>query len=76
MDKISTVLVADDEAINRQAMRGVPSDTHAAVAAARGKPRLEKARRHHPDPIPPGIPMPEMDGYAIFADDRGDVGVR
>ncbi|MGO9898210.1 MAG: chemotaxis-specific protein-glutamate methyltransferase CheB [Solirubrobacteraceae bacterium] len=62
------VLVVDDSAFMRKAMRGIFEDANMEVAVARdGVDALEQVRALDPDVVTLDINMPEMDGLTCLA---------
>ena len=61
----STILVADDVALNRQLVAGYFEGTgHRLITATNGLEAIELAEKHRPDVILMDMRMPELDGYA------------
>jgi CheY-like chemotaxis protein/GAF domain-containing protein len=74
---VATVLVVDDNAINRKLLVALLSgDGHLTIEATDGADGLEAARSHHPQLIISDILMPTMDGYAFVAALRQDAELR
>ena len=63
---LQKVLVADDDAINRQVLGELLKPEYAVVMAKNGAQTLEKAVRHAPDLILLDVVMPDMDGYEVL----------
>jgi signal transduction histidine kinase/ligand-binding sensor domain-containing protein/DNA-binding response OmpR family regulator len=60
----STILVADDVALNRQLVAGYFEGTgHKLITATNGLEAVEQAAKHRPDVILMDMRMPELDGY-------------
>jgi PAS domain S-box-containing protein len=60
----STILVADDVALNRALVKGYFEGTeHKLITAMNGLEALEQAEKHRPDVILMDMRMPDMDGY-------------
>jgi CheY-like chemotaxis protein len=60
----STILVADDVALNRQLVAGYFERTeHKLIIATNGREALDQAEQHKPDVILMDMRMPEMDGH-------------
>jgi len=60
----STILVADDVALNRQLVAGYFEGTgHKLITATNGREAVEQAEKHRPDVILMDMRMPELDGY-------------
>ena len=67
------VLVADDNPIGRELVRESLADhVSSIIEAADGRDALEKIREALPDLVLLDIQMPEMDGYAVLREIRGD----
>jgi PAS domain S-box-containing protein len=63
---MATVLVVDDDMINRELLRALLSHHgHRALTAINGLDALEVARREHPDVVIADVLMPGMDGYEL-----------
>ncbi|MBC7455061.1 MAG: diguanylate cyclase [Massilia sp.] len=69
---LQKVLVADDDAINRQVLGELLKPEYAVVMAKNGAQTLEKAARHAPDLILLDVVMPDMDGYEVLRRLRAD----
>jgi CheY-like chemotaxis protein len=60
----STILVADDVALNRALVAGYFDGTaHKLITATNGLEAIEQAAKHFPDVILMDMRMPDMDGY-------------
>ena len=66
------VLVADDDAINRQVLGELLKPEYTVVMAKSGAQALEKAALHAPDLILLDVMMPDMDGYEVLRRLRED----
>jgi CheY-like chemotaxis protein len=67
------VLVVDDNAAGRELVRESLKDYVASVnEASNGREALEKIRAARPDLVLLDIQMPEMDGYEVLREIRGD----
>ena len=67
------VLVADDNPAGRELVReGLAAHVSSIVEAANGREALEKIREMQPDLVLLDIQMPEMDGYEVLREIRGD----
>ena len=66
------VLVADDDAINRQVLGELLKPDYTVIMAKSGAQALEKAAQHAPDLILLDVVMPDMDGYEVLRRLRGD----
>jgi diguanylate cyclase (GGDEF)-like protein len=63
---MATILVADDNRANREALAALLDTAgHRVVSAANGREALERAREHRPDLVISDVLMPEMDGYEL-----------
>jgi len=60
------ILIADDDAINRQVLAELLKPDYAVVLAKNGAQALELAARHAPDLILLDVMMPDMDGHAVL----------
>ena len=60
------VLVADDDAINRQVLGELLKPEYTVIMAKSGAQALEKAAQHGPDLILLDVVMPDMDGYEVL----------
>ncbi|MCB1954381.1 MAG: response regulator [Rhodocyclaceae bacterium] len=60
-----TLLIADDEPVNLQAMRAILADDYRLVFARNGREALAAVSKHQPSLILIDIQMPDMDGYAV-----------
>ncbi len=70
---MATVLVADDNRANRQALSALlESAGHRVLVAADGREALEKARAEHPQLVVSDVLMPTMDGYELARRLRDD----
>ncbi|MGP0071448.1 MAG: response regulator [Bryobacteraceae bacterium] len=67
------VLVADDNPAGRELVReGLAEYVGAIIEASDGREALDKIRATLPDLVLLDIQMPEMDGYAVLREIRGD----
>jgi diguanylate cyclase (GGDEF)-like protein len=66
------VLVADDDAINRQVLAELLKPEYTVLLAKNGAQALERAARHAPDLILLDVMMPDMDGYEVLRRLRAD----
>ncbi|MDY0975535.1 diguanylate cyclase [Massilia sp. CFBP9012] len=66
------VLVADDDAINREVLGELLKPEYTVLLARNGAQTLERAARHLPDLILLDVMMPDMDGYEVLRRLRGD----
>ena len=75
---MATVLVADDNRSNRQALAALlESAGHRVIVAADGREALDKARIERPQLVIADVLMPRMDGYELarrLKDDAAGVG--
>ncbi len=69
---LQKVLVADDDAINRQVLGELLKPEYMVVMAKSGAQALEKAALHAPDLILLDVVMPDMDGYEVLRRLRDD----
>lgn len=60
------VLVADDDAINREVLGELLKPDYTVLLARNGIQTLERAARHLPDLILLDVMMPDMDGYEVL----------
>jgi diguanylate cyclase (GGDEF)-like protein len=63
---LQKVLVADDDAINRQVLGELLKPEYTVIMAKSGAQALEKAAQHAPDLILLDVVMPDMDGYEVL----------
>jgi len=70
--ELQKVLVADDDAINRQVLGELLKPDYTVLLAKNGEQTLERARRHGPDLILLDVVMPDMDGYEVLRRLRAD----
>ena len=66
------VLVADDDAINREVLGELLKPEYTVLPARNGVQALERAARHLPDLILLDVMMPDMDGYEVLRRLRAD----
>ena len=66
------VLVADDDAINREVLGELLKPEYTVLLARNGAQTLERAARHLPDLILLDVMMPDMDGYEVLRRLRAD----
>ncbi|MGZ3181944.1 MAG: diguanylate cyclase domain-containing protein [Telluria sp.] len=66
------VLVADDDAINRQVLGELLKPEYTVLLAKNGEQAIERAIKHQPDLILLDVMMPDMDGYAVLERLRAD----
>ena len=64
--EMQKVLVADDDAINRQVLGELLKPEYTVLLAKNGTQTLERAQRHVPDLILLDVVMPDMDGYEVL----------
>ena len=63
---MATILVADDNRANREALAALLETAgHRVLSAADGSEALERAREHRPELVISDVLMPEMDGYEL-----------
>ncbi|MEM8513597.1 diguanylate cyclase (GGDEF)-like protein [Massilia sp. MP_M2] len=72
IDQSQKVLVADDDAINREVLGELLKPDYTVLLARNGVQTLERAGRHLPDLILLDVMMPDMDGYEVLRRLRGD----
>ncbi|MGF6272486.1 diguanylate cyclase (GGDEF)-like protein [Massilia sp. UYP11] len=60
------VLVADDDAINREVLGELLKPEYTVLLARNGAQTLERAARHLPDLILLDVMMPDVDGYEVL----------
>jgi CheY-like chemotaxis protein len=73
----STILVADDVALNRQLLAGYFEGTgHTLLTASNGLGALEQAERHRPDVILMDMRMPELNGCETTARLKANAALR
>jgi CheY-like chemotaxis protein len=63
---LQKVLVADDDAINRQVLGELLKPDYMVVMAKSGAQALEKAALHGPDLILLDVMMPQVDGWEML----------
>ena len=69
----ATVLVVDDDPLNRQMLSmSIGHLGHAVVEAGNGLEAIEKLATHAVDVVLTDIEMPEMDGYGLLEHRSGD----
>ncbi len=66
------VLVADDDAVNRDVLGELLKPEYTVLLARNGAQTLERAARHLPDLILLDVMMPDMDGYEVLRRLRAD----
>jgi len=64
--EMQKVLVADDDAINREVLGELLKPEYTVLLARNGAQTLERAMRHLPDLILLDVMMPDMDGYEVL----------
>jgi diguanylate cyclase (GGDEF)-like protein len=72
MSGMQKVLVADDDAVNRQVLGELLKPEYTVLLAKNGEQALELAARHSPDLILLDVVMPDMDGYEVLGRLRAD----
>jgi diguanylate cyclase (GGDEF)-like protein len=72
LDQSQKVLVADDDAINREVLGELLKPDYTVLLARNGAQTLERAARHLPDLILLDVMMPDMDGYEVLRRLRGE----
>ncbi|MFN3075876.1 MAG: diguanylate cyclase [Alphaproteobacteria bacterium] len=68
----SRILVVDDEPMNLQFMHRLLCDQYKIFAATNGRDAIEVALREKPDLILLDVMMPDMDGYEVCRELKGD----
>jgi len=66
------VLIADDDAINRQVLADLLKPEYTVLLAKNGEQTLERTQRHAPDLVLLDVMMPDMDGYEVLRRLRAD----
>src|SRR5258708_4226966 len=70
---MTTILaIEDDPAILENILETLETDNFTTLGAENGRVGVEKARQHLPDLIVSDIMMPELDGYDVLLNLRGD----
>ena len=72
MSGMQKVLVADDDAINRQVLGELLKPEYTVLLAKNGEQALDLAARHAPDLLLLDVVMPDMDGYEVLGRLRAD----
>jgi class 3 adenylate cyclase len=73
----STVLVIDDDPLNRRLLeRSLANEGHQVVTAENGREGLELIQADPPDVVLLDIVMPELDGFDVLAQVKGDAKLR
>ncbi|TWI67727.1 diguanylate cyclase (GGDEF)-like protein [Pseudoduganella lurida] len=72
MNALQKVLVADDDAINREVLAELLKPEYTVLLAKDGAQALERAARHVPDLILLDVLMPDMDGFEVLRRLRAD----
>lgn len=70
--EMQKVLVADDDALNRDVLGELLKPEYTVLLAKNGAQTLERATRHLPDLILLDVMMPDMDGYEVLRRLRAD----
>jgi diguanylate cyclase (GGDEF)-like protein len=70
--EMQKVLVADDDAVNRDVLGELLKPEYTVLLAKNGAQTLERALRHLPDLILLDVMMPDMDGYEVLRRLRAD----
>jgi adenylate cyclase len=77
MREQSTVLVIDDDALNRRLLeRSLVTDGHRVVTAEDGRQALERIREEPPDVVLLDILMPGIDGFGVLEQIKADSALR
>jgi diguanylate cyclase (GGDEF)-like protein len=66
------VLIADDDAVNRQVLADLLKPEYTVLLAKNGEQALERIQRHAPDLVLLDVMMPDMDGYEVLRRLRAD----
>jgi len=69
---LQKVLVADDDAVNREVLGELLKPEYTVLLARNGTQTLARAARHLPDLILLDVMMPDMDGYEVLRRLRAD----
>lgn len=72
LGEVQKILVADDDAINRQVLGELLKPEYTVLLAKNGEQALERAQRHSPDLILLDVMMPDIDGYEVLRRLRAD----
>jgi diguanylate cyclase (GGDEF)-like protein len=72
MNALQKVLVADDDAINREVLAEMLKPEYTVLLAKDGIQALDRAARHVPDLILLDVLMPDMDGFEVLRRLRAD----
>ncbi|WP_338764093.1 diguanylate cyclase [Massilia sp. METH4] len=72
MNTMQKVLVADDDAINREVLAELLKPEYTVLLARDGAQTLDRAARHVPDLILLDVLMPDMDGFEVLRRLRED----
>jgi len=73
----ASILVVDDDPVNRAMLTAaLERDGHRVVTAEDGRPALDLVRSERFDVILLDVLMPEMDGYAVLEQLKGDTDLR
>jgi signal transduction histidine kinase/DNA-binding response OmpR family regulator len=76
-DQRALVMVVDDDPPSRELLAGiVRREGYRIIEAADGEAALALARSHRPDIITLDVLMPRLDGWAVLAALKSDVGLR
>lgn len=70
--EMQKVLVADDDAVNREVLGELLKPEYTVLLARNGAQTLERAMRHLPDLVLLDVMMPDMDGYEVLRRLRAD----
>src|SRR4051794_14223059 len=73
----STVLVVDDDPLNRRLLEhSLVADGHEVLTAENGLQALEQLRLHRPDIVLLDVLMPELDGFGVLEQVKADAELR
>ena len=75
-EKKSSILIVDDESANILLLTRILSNDYTVRAAINGKDALNTAIKYLPDIILLDVVMPEMDGYAVITELKGNEATR
>jgi class 3 adenylate cyclase len=77
MPRQSTVLVVDDDAVNRKLLEhSLLADGHAVVTANDGNEALERIREQPPDVVLLDVLMPGLDGFGVLEQIKADASLQ
>jgi class 3 adenylate cyclase len=77
MPRRSTVLVVDDDPVNRKLLEhSLRRDGHDVLTAEDGREALESIRLHNPDIVLLDVLMPGIDGFGVLERIKGEIAYR